>query len=112
MVDHDHQRIMSVQRRKVHDKVYRELFERQRRGGWDRSERRASGMVIDFVLLTYGTSSDEGIDKGGQSRPPEVSFKEGFGAESSSVPRGRRVMYGVNNGLSFMWRDVHAVFEV
>ena len=69
-------------------------------------------MVIDFVLLTYSTSGNEGIDEGGQSGPPEVSFKEGFSVESSGVPRGRRVMYGANNGLSFMWRDVHAAFEV
>ena len=68
-------------------------------------------MVVDFVLLTYGTSGDEGIDERGQSRPPEVSLKEGFGAESSSVSGGRRIVYGVNNGL-FMWGDVHAALEV
>ena len=69
-------------------------------------------MVIDFVLLTYGTSGNEGIDESGQSRPPEVSLEKGFGAESSGMSRGRRVMYGANNGLSFMWRDVHVAFEV
>ena len=71
-----------------------------------------SGMVIDFVFLAYSTSSNEGIDKRGQSGPPEVPLQECFGAESSCVSRGRRVVYGANNGLSFMWRNVHAAFEV
>ena len=69
-------------------------------------------MMIDLVLLTYGTSGNEGINKRGQSGPPEVSFKESFSAESSGVSRGRGVMYGANNGLSLMWRDVHSVLEV
>ena len=69
-------------------------------------------MVVDFVLLTYSTSGNEGIDERGQSRPPEVSFKEGFGAESSGVSGGRRVMYGANNGLSFVWGNVYAALEV
>ena len=39
-------------------------------------------MVIDFVLLAYSASGNEGIDKRGQSGPPEVAFQECFGMKS------------------------------
>ena len=71
-----------------------------------------SQVVVDFVLLTYGTSSDEGIDKRGQSRPPEIPFQECFGMESSCMSGSGGVMYGMDNGLSFMRGNVHAAFEV
>ena len=33
---------------------------------------------IDLVLLTGGTSINKVFDKGCQSWPPEVTFKDGF----------------------------------
>ena len=68
-------------------------------------------MVIDFVLLTYGTSGNEGIDEGGKSRPPKVPFQESLGVESSCMSGSVGVVYGVNNGLLLMWRNVHAQFQ-
>ena len=53
---------MSIGGGKISNKVDRELFEWQwkgrRNGGW-----RVSGVVIDFVLLTYSVSRYEGNDK-------------------------------------------------
>ena len=69
-------------------------------------------MVIDFVLLAYGAPSNEGIDEGGQSRPPEVVFQERFGTKPSHMSRGGRVMYGADDGLLFMWGNVHMALEV
>ena len=69
-------------------------------------------MMIDFVLLAYSTSGNEGIDKRGKSRPPEFSFQECFGAESSCVSGGGGVMYGTDNGLLFVRGNVHSTFEV
>ena len=34
-----------------------------------------SKMMVDFVLLAYSTPGNEGIDKQGETRPPEVSFQ-------------------------------------
>ena len=34
-------------------------------------------MMVYFVLLAYGAARDKGIDKGGQTRPPEVTFDDG-----------------------------------
>ena len=85
MVDHDHQRVMSIRWGKVHDEIHRELFERQRGGGWDRSEWGTSRVVIDFVLLAYSASGNEGIDERGQSGPPKVPLQKCFCAESSCV---------------------------
>ena len=63
VVDHDHQRVMSIEGGEISDKVDRELFERQGERRRDGGKWGMSGMVIDFVLLAYGTSSNEGIDK-------------------------------------------------
>ena len=54
---------MSVGGGEISDEVDRELFERQGRGRRDRGKWGTSGVVIDFVLLTYSTSSNKGIDK-------------------------------------------------
>ena len=69
-------------------------------------------MVINLILLAYCTSRDEGVDKGGESRPPKISFQEGFGVELSCVPCGGGVMYGADNGLLLVWWNVHTTFEV
>ena len=69
-------------------------------------------MVVDFVLLTYSTSRDEGIDEQGEAQPPEVSFEQGFGPKASCMSGGGGVVYGTGNGLSFMWGNIHATFEV
>ena len=54
---------MSIEGGKVGDKINRELFERQRRGGRNRGKWGMSGVMINFVLLTYSTSCDKGVDK-------------------------------------------------
>ena len=69
-------------------------------------------MMVNFVLLTYGTSRYEGIDKGGEAWPPEVPFKEGFGSKASRMSCGGGIMYGPDNGLPFVWGDIHTAFEV
>ena len=69
-------------------------------------------MVIGLVLLTDGASCDKGIDERGESRPPEVSFQECFGAEVSCMSSSGGVMYGTDDGLPFMWGNVHMTFEV
>ena len=44
--------------------------------------------MVNFVLLACGTARDKGIDKGGQTGPPEVMFNDGFGAEAPCMSRG------------------------
>ena len=46
-------------------------------------------MSVYLVLLTYSTSFNKFVDVSGQSRPPEVAFEEGFGAELSHMAEGR-----------------------
>ena len=40
---------------------------------------------MGLVLLTNSTTSNEVVDKHGESGPPEVTFDDHFGAESSKV---------------------------
>ena len=55
-------------------------------------------MMVYFVLLAHGAARDKGIDKGGQTRPPEVTFDDGLGVETPCMPRGGGFMQGVNKG--------------
>ena len=68
--------------------------------------------MINLMLLAYRTPRDEGVDEGGKPRPPKISLQESFGVESSCMSSGGGVVYGVDNGLSFMWGNVHVTFEV
>ena len=45
-------------------------------------------MMVYFVLLARGAARDKGIDKGGQTRPPEVMFDDGPGVEAPCMSRG------------------------
>ena len=45
-------------------------------------------MMVHLVLLAHGAARDKGIDKGGQTRPLEVMFNDGFGVETPCMPRG------------------------
>ena len=42
-------------------------------------------MGVHFVLLAHSASFDELVYVGGQARPPEVAFEEGFGMESACM---------------------------
>ena len=52
-------------------------------------------MCTGFVLLTNGAARNEVVDKHGKSRPPEVTFNNGFGMEMSKVAREGRGVDGV-----------------
>ena len=54
---------MSVGGGKISDEVNRELFEWQGGGRRDRGQWGTSGVMIDFVLLTYSATCNEGIDE-------------------------------------------------
>ena len=45
-------------------------------------------MMVYFVLLARDAARDKGIDKGGQTGPPEVTFDDGFGAKVPCMSRG------------------------
>ena len=49
--------------------------------------------MVDFVLLAYCTSRNEGINEQGEPRPPEISLEQGFGSEMSCMSSGGGVMY-------------------
>ena len=42
-------------------------------------------MSVNLILLTDCTAVDEVFDKGGETRPPEVTFKDRFHAENAHM---------------------------
>ena len=52
-------------------------------------------MCTSFVLLTNGAASNKVVDEYGKSRPPEVSFNNHLGMETSEVTREGGRMDGV-----------------
>ena len=85
MVDHDHNRIEAGGRREISDEVDRELFKWEDDGGFDQRQGRDNRMSVSFVLLTDRAAGNETLDKGGETRPPKIMFKDGFGAENTHV---------------------------
>ena len=85
MVDHDHDRIKASRGRKVGDEVNRELFKGERYSGCDREQRRHNGVSVGLVLLANRTARDEVLYKGGETRPPKISFQNRFSAKDTHV---------------------------
>ena len=55
-------------------------------------------MMVHLVLLASGTARDKGSDKEGQTRPPEVTLNNGFGAKTSCMSKGGGFMQRGNKG--------------
>ena len=89
MVDHDHDRIKSRRGREVGDEVNRELLKGERDSGLDWEQRRHNGMSVGRVLLADGTTSDEVLHKGGETRPPKIPLQNCLGAKDTHVTRQR-----------------------
>ena len=69
-------------------------------------------MSVCLVLLAYRTTFNEFVNVGSQPWPPEVTFKEGFGTESASMPKGRGGMQGRYKGMTSIWWNVHLSFII
>ena len=69
-------------------------------------------MMVYLVLLASGTARDKGIDKGGQTRPPEVMFNDGFGTKTSSMPRGGGFMQRANERVAGHRWYIHSSLKV
>ena len=69
-------------------------------------------MRANFILLANGAASDKVVDENRKSRPPKVSFDDGFGAKSSEMTRERGGMDGVQKrGTGGRW-NIHSAFIV
>ena len=52
-------------------------------------------MRANLILLANGATGDEVVDEDGKSRPPKVTFDDGFGTEPSEMTRDRGGMDGM-----------------
>ena len=68
--------------------------------------------MVYLVLLASGAVRDKGIDKGGQTRPPEATFDDGFGAEMPCMPRGGGFVQRANKGAVGRQWYIHSSLKV
>ena len=80
--------------------------ERNRNKWW------ANQVSVYFVLLAYGTSFNELVNIGSQTRPPEVLFKESFGMESTCMSKSGRGMKGGYEGMAGIRWNVHSFLVI
>ena len=57
-------------------------------------------MMVYLVLLACGAARDKGIDKGGQTGPPEVVFDDGLGVEMPCMPESGGFVQRANEGAA------------
>ena len=69
-------------------------------------------MSISLVLLTDRTAGNEVLDKGGETRPPKVAFKDGLGAENTHVAHKGRRVDGMEQSRLGRGGDKHVVMEI
>ena len=112
VVDHDHQGIMAGGQGEISDGVNGELPEWEGRGRGDGRQGRTCGMMVYLVLLACGAARDKGIDKGGQTRPPEVTFDDGPGAETPCMSGGGGFVQGANKGAAGRRWYIHPSLKV
>ena len=112
VVNHDHQGIMAGRQGEISDGVNGELPEWEGRGRGDGRQGRTCGMMVYLVLLACGAARDKGIDKGGQTRPPEVTFDDGPGAETPCMSGGGGFVQGVNKGAAGRRWYIHLSLKV
>ena len=68
--------------------------------------------MVHLVLLANGTARDKGIDKGGQTRLPEVAFDDGFGMKTPCMPGGGGFVQRANKGAVGCWWHIHPALKV
>ena len=69
-------------------------------------------MIVHLVLLANGAARDKGIDKGGQTRPPEVVFDDGFDTKMPCMPGGGGFMQRANKGVVGCGWHIHPALKV
>ena len=69
-------------------------------------------MMVHLVLLACDAARHKGIDKGGQTRPPEVTFDDGLGAETPCMSGGGGFVQRANEGaVGHQWY-IHSSLKV
>ena len=69
-------------------------------------------MMVHLVLLASGTARDKGIDKGGQTRPSEVAFDNGFGMKPPCMPGGGGFVQRANKGAVGCWWYIYPSLKI
>ena len=112
MVDHDHDRIKTINWREVSDKVNREVLEGVRAfkgnggDGWDHR------MGENLVCLANCTARNIFPDIGGKPRPPVVLGKKNNGAKVTAMATFKETMSDGNQIMVGWFRDVEVSLVV
>ena len=69
-------------------------------------------MCVNLGLLVNRTASDEIFDKGREAQPPEVTFKDTFGAENSHMSREGGRMDAMEESRACQGRNIQAIAKI
>ena len=68
--------------------------------------------MMVYLVLASGTARDKGIDKGGQTRPPEVMFNDGFGTKTPCMSGDGEFVQRANKGAVGRRWYIHSSLKV
>ena len=68
--------------------------------------------MVYLVLLASGAARDKGIDKRGQTRPPEVTFDDGFDMKMSCMSEGGGFVQRANERAAGCRWYIHSSLKV
>ena len=69
-------------------------------------------MHVVLILLANCTVSNEIFDKGRETWPPEVTFKDRLGVENSHVTQEEGRMDGMEESRAGQRRNIHAIAKI
>ena len=87
MVNHDHERIVTMRGQEISDQVNGQLLKWAGAGGGNRRQCGDSRVGINLHLLAKSAARDKAVDEGEHTQPPIVLRQQEIGAKESPVAR-------------------------
>ena len=107
MVNHNHDRVKTIDKRKVGSEVNREVLEGMRAlEGWD------CRIGEDFVCLANCTAGNVFPDIGGKAGPPVILEKEGDGAKMTTMTAFKGAVGDSNQIIASQFGDIETSFVI
>ena len=112
MVDHNHDRIKTIDWWKVGDKIDRKVLEGARAFKCEGGDGGDCRMGEDLVCLANCTAESVFLDIGGEARPPVILGKKGNGAKISTMATLEEAMDSSDQIMVGWFRNIETRFVI